>query len=86
MHLIGFLTHGGMKINMAKTDILCLSRHPVQCSFQTNNVTPQQTEKYLGFTFSSGGRQDNELDIRIEKASAYASFTNQGIATIFSKR
>ena len=24
----------GMKISMAKTEIMCLSRHPVQCSFQ----------------------------------------------------
>ena len=27
----------GMKISMAKTEIMCLSRHPVQCSFQTSN-------------------------------------------------
>ena len=29
----------GMKISTAKTEIMCLSRHPVQCSFQTNRVT-----------------------------------------------
>ena len=60
-----------MKISMAKTEIMCLSRHPVQCSFQTNGVTLQQTEKFkhLGVTFSSDGRQDNELDTRIGKAS-----------------
>ena len=34
----------GMKVSTAKTDIMCLSRHPVQCSFQTNGVTFQQTE------------------------------------------
>ena len=28
----------GMKISMAKTEIMCLSRHPVRCSFQTNEV------------------------------------------------
>ena len=62
----------GMKISTAKTEIMCLSRHSVQCSFQTNGVTLQQTEKfkYLGVTFSSDGRQDNELDTRIGKASA----------------
>ena len=49
-----------------------MSRHPVQCSFQTKKVTLQQTEKfkYLGVTFLSDGRQDNELDTRIGKASA----------------
>ena len=61
-----------MKINTAKTEIMCLSRHLVQCSFQANRVTLKQTEKfkYLGFTFSSDGRQDNELVTRIDKASA----------------
>ena len=51
---------------------MCLSRHLVQCSFQTNRVTLQQTEKfkYLGVVFSSDGRQDNELNNRIRKASA----------------
>ena len=34
----------GMKISTAKTEIMCLSRHPVQCSLQTNGVTLQQTE------------------------------------------
>ena len=62
----------GMKTITAKTEIKCLSRHLVQCSFQTNGVTLQQTEKfkYLGVAFSSDGRQDNELDNRIRKASA----------------
>ena len=48
----------GMKISMAKTEIMCLSRHPVQCSFQTNRVTLKHVEKfkYLGVTFSSDGR------------------------------
>ena len=52
----------GMKISMTKTEIMCMSRHPVQCSFQANGVTLQQTEKfkYLGVTFLSNGRQDNE--------------------------
>ena len=61
-----------MKISMAKIDIMCLSKHPVQCSFPTNGVNLQQAEKfkYLGVTFSSDGRQDNKLDTRIGKASA----------------
>ena len=61
-----------IKISMVKTETTCLSRHTVQCSFQTNGVTPKQTEKfkYLGVTFSNDGRQDNKLDTHIEKASA----------------
>ena len=61
-----------MKISTAKTKIICLSRHPVQYSFQTNGVILQQTEKfnYLEVTFSSNGKQDNKLDTRIGKANA----------------
>ena len=36
----------GMKINMAKTESMCLSSHPVQCSFQTNRVTLQQMKNF----------------------------------------
>ena len=55
-----------------KTEIMCLSRRPVQCSFQTNAVTLKQTKKfkYLGVTFLSDGRQDNKLDTHIKKAGA----------------
>ena len=61
-----------MKISMAKIEIMCLSKNPVQCSFQTNGIILKQTEnfKYLGVTFSTDGRQDNELDTCIGKASA----------------
>ena len=77
MQLINFgaFLDAGMKISMAKTEIMCLSRHPVQCSFQTIGVTLQQTEKfkYLGVTISSDGRQDNKLDTGIGKASAVSA-------------
>ena len=61
----------GMKISTAKIEIMCLSRHPVQCSFQTNEVTFKQIEKFkhLGVIFSSDGRQDNKPDTHIGKAS-----------------
>ena len=39
-------SNAGMKISTAKTEIMCMSRHPVQCSFQTNRVTLQLTEKF----------------------------------------
>ena len=62
----------GMKISTAKTVIMFRSRYPVQCSFQTNEVTFKETEnfKYLEVIFSSDGQQDSELDTRIGKASA----------------
>ena len=48
----------GMKISAAKTEIMCLSLHSVQRSFQTNRVTLQlkQKFKYLGVTFSSSNQ------------------------------
>ena len=62
----------GIKISTTKIKIMCMSRPPVQCFFQTNGVTFKQTDKfkYLGVTFTSDGRQDNKLDTRIGKASA----------------
>ena len=49
-----------------------MSRYLVRCFFQRKERTFQQTEKfkYLVVTFSSDGRQDNELDTRIVKTSA----------------
>ena len=61
-----------MKISTAKTDVLHLSRNPDQCVLQVNGATLKQVEKYkyLGVAFTSDGRQDEELDIRIGKASS----------------
>ena len=62
----------GMKISMAKTEVLHLSRNPDQCVLQVNGATLKQVEKYryFGVAFTSGGRQDEEQDTRIDKASA----------------
>ena len=62
----------GMKISTAKTKVLHLSRNPDQCLLQVNGATLKQVEKlkYLGVAFTSHGRQDEELDTRIGKASA----------------
>ena len=61
-----------IKINSAKTDVLHLSRNPDQCVLQKNRATLKQVEKfkYLGIAFTSDGRQDEELDTQIGKASA----------------
>ena len=60
-----------MKISSAKTEVLHLSRNPDQCVFQMNGATLKKVEKfkYLGVAFTSDGRQDEELDTRIGKAS-----------------
>ena len=62
----------GMKISTAKIEVLHLSRNPDQCVLQVNGATLKQVEKfkYLGVTFMSDGRQDEELDTQISKASA----------------
>ena len=61
-----------MKISTAKTEILYLSRNSDQCVLQVNEATLKQVEKfkYLGVAFMSDGRQDEELNIQIGKASA----------------
>ena len=61
----------GMKISTAKTEILHLSKNPDQCVLQVNGATMKQVKKfkYLGVAFTSDGRQDEELDTRICKAS-----------------
>ena len=62
----------GMKISTAKTEVLLRSRNPDQCVLQVNGATLKQIEKfkYLGVAYTSDGRQDEELDTRIGKASA----------------
>ena len=62
----------GMKISTSKTEVLHLSRKPNQCSLQVSGVSLKQVEKfkYLGVAFTSDGRQDEELDIRMGRASA----------------
>ena len=61
-----------MTISATKTETMCLSRQPKQCSLQIDGVPLKQSEKfkYLGVSFTSDGRQNSELDIRIGKASA----------------
>ena len=61
-----------MKISMAKTEVLHLLRNPDLCVLQVNGATLKQIEKfkYLGVAFTRDGRQDEELDTQISKASA----------------
>ena len=75
----------GMKISTTKTEVLHLSRNPDQCVLQVNGATLKQVEKfkYLGFAFTSDGRQDEELDTRIGKASAVMQALHY---SVFKKR
>ena len=61
-----------MKRSTTKTEVLHLSRNPDQCVLLVNGARLKQVEKfkYLGIAFTSDGRQDEELDTRIGKASA----------------
>ena len=61
-----------MKINTAETEVLHLPRNSGQCAIEVNVATLMQVEKfkYLGVAVTSDGRQDEELDNRIRKASA----------------
>ena len=62
----------GMKISTFKTEILHLSRNPVQCFLQVGDVSLHQVEKfkYLGVAFTSDGRLDKELDVQLGKATS----------------
>ena len=71
----------GMKISTTKTETMCLSRQPKQCSLQIEEVPLKQSEKikYLGVSFTSDGRQNNQWDIRIGKASAVMCQLHQSV-------
>ena len=62
----------GMKISTSKSEVLQLSGTPVLCFLQIGGTSLKQMEKfkYLGVSFTSDGRQDEELDVRSGKASA----------------
>ena len=56
--LSGFTTDcdtAGIKISTSKTEVLRLSRNPVQCSLQVGGISLKQVEKfkYLGVAFTS---------------------------------
>lgn len=62
----------GMRISTSKTETLVLSRQPVDCNIQVSGSQIRQVEefKYLGVLFASDGKQDREMDRRINQASA----------------
>ena len=62
----------GIKISTAKSEVLRLSRNPERCELQVKGATLKQVEKFKYFwvAFTSDGRQDEERDTLIGKASA----------------
>ena len=62
----------GMKISTTSTQTMRLSGKPKHYSLQSGGVTLKQSEKfqYLGVSFTSDGRRNSELNIRIGKTSA----------------
>ena len=50
---------------------MVFSRHPLDCTLYVNGVQIRQAQefKYLGVMFTSDGRQDREIDRRINQAS-----------------
>ncbi|XP_056588515.1 uncharacterized protein LOC130408985 [Triplophysa dalaica] len=61
-----------MRISTSKSEAMVLSRKRVACSLQVGGeFQPQMEEfKYLGILFTSEGRMEREIDIRIGAASA----------------
>ena len=55
----------GIKISTSKTEVLHLSRNPVQRSLQVGGVPLKQVGKfeYLGVAFTSDKRRNEELDV-----------------------
>ena len=58
--------NAGMKISMAKTEVLHLTKNLDQCSLRVNGATLKQIKKfkYLGVAFTRDRKQDEELDSR----------------------
>ena len=69
-----------MKISTTKTETM--PRQPKHCSLQIDGVPLKQSEKfkYLGVSFTSDGRQNNELDICVGKASAVMRQLQRSVA------
>jgi hypothetical protein len=70
-----------MKVNTAKTETMVISRNHSQCTATVNGVTLRQVEnfRFLGFTFSSDGTLDAEIDRRIGAASAVMRQLYRGV-------
>jgi len=72
-----------MKISTTKTEVLHLSKNPDQCSLQAIRASLKRVEKfkYLGVVFTSDGRQDEELNTRMGKASTVMRALQNSVVT-----
>ena len=60
-----------MRISTAKTEVMAFSRRPIDCTIHVKGTQLKQVDefKYLGSIFAENGRQDREIDRRINLAS-----------------
>ena len=63
-----------MKISVAKSEVMVVARSPTDCVLHVSGAQLRQVQefKYLGIVFTSDGRQEREIDHRINQASAVA--------------
>ena len=64
--------NASMRISKAETEVMVISRKLLQCPIQVGVETLKQVEKfkYLGFTLTSDGRLDREINNNNRKAKA----------------
>ena len=69
---VAVCAEAGMKVNVDKSEVMVISRTPVQCTLHVSGVPLKQVEKfkYLGVLFTSDGRSNAELSCRIGQAGA----------------
>ena len=63
-----------MKISVTKSEVMVVARSPTDCVLHVSGAQLRQVQefKYLGIVFTSDGRQEREIDHRINQASAVA--------------
>ena len=69
---VAVCANAGMKVNVDKSEVMVVSRTPVQCTLHVSGVPLKQVEKfkYLGVFFTSDGRSNTELSCRIGQAGS----------------
>ena len=74
LYMVSAACHqAGMENVTRKTEVLRLSRNPRQCALDNF--------KYLGVVFTSGVKQNEQMDTRIGKANALLRATHRSVVT-----
>lgn len=71
----------GMKVNVNKSEVMVISRTPIQCTLHVSGVPLKQVEKfkYLGVLFTSDGKSNAELSCRIGQAGSILRELGQSV-------